>query len=333
MPADIESMFYAGETPWHGLGTQVGGLLKAAHAVKKAGLDWTVEGQPIFVPRGRGYDKVEGWVALTRKSDKRVFGCATDSYRIIQNAEIFDLLDSLVESKEAKYETAGALGNGARVWMLLSIAAVKGLQIKGDPSRTNGYLLATTAHDGTAALQLRPTFVRVVCRNTLNMALGAKGNTFSIRHTGDPAAKLEQAREALGIVNRFAQEFRESMLALADTPLPKGYVKRFLEELVPIPQEMERTKGREATREAIAHVYAAGAHLTGVPGSAYRLLQAVVEYADYDRPYRGEGRERAESRLRAIADGPALTLKQDALDLLRKDFELVPVPAVAAGRN
>ncbi len=337
MPANIAEgkngvhrAFYAYREAWHKLGRVVKDAAKWSHAMKLAQIDYELDLVPAYVARGRGYVEVPETKFIRRRDTGDIFAPVTNRYQLIQNVEVGEVLDAIVQDKEAHYVAAAALGRGERVFAVLQLDLVKGLTIKGDPSKLDGYLFATTRHDGAGALQLSTAMQRVECQNMLDMAMSAaaaRGKLISIRHTGDTQAKVEEAREILGFVNRWVEEFKVVSDALADTPLPKGYVGEFLEQLIPIPPEMERTGGREEARKAIASIYRDSKSLHGVPGSAYRLMQAVAEYGDHVRPVRGDGEQKlVEARFRSIYEGPAHELKQQALDLLRQQFEIgVPV--------
>jgi hypothetical protein len=200
------------------------------------------------------------------------------------------------------------------------------------------HLFGTWRHDGTGALNVGLVQNRVDCQNMLNAALAyseGRGLLVSIRHTGDVTERLAEAQKILGFTERVAKAHVAEMNALADIPLPKGYVDPFLQEVVPIPETMERTRSREEAREVIKSLFAHSKTLVGVPDSPYRLYQAVAEYADHWRPLRvGEASQDAisERRFRSIVEGPAAQLKERSLTLLRQEFltperEKVPVLA------
>ena len=139
MSANVESMFYAGrEKPWHGLGTQVDEAPTSADALRLAGLDWKVERKPIQVCGGR---KVDNFFANVRSSDGAVLGVVSDRYQVVQNAEAFAFTDALIEG-EVRYETAGSLMGGRKIWLL---AKLPDREIVGD--KTEPYLCFSNTHD------------------------------------------------------------------------------------------------------------------------------------------------------------------------------------------
>ena len=163
MPALVESMMYVREKPWHGLGTQVEEAPTSAEALRMAGLDWNVVQRNIQVCGGA---KIQNYKANIRDSDGTVLGVVTDRYKIVQNAEAFEFTDSLIGG-EVRYETAGSLNGGRKIWLLAKLPET---EIVGD--KTEPYLCFTNTHDGSGAIRVCMTPIRVVCNNTLNLALG-----------------------------------------------------------------------------------------------------------------------------------------------------------------
>lgn len=194
MSALVETMFYVRETPWHGLGTKVDEAPTSAEAIKLAGLDWNVVCEPIYTA-----DNIEipNMKANIRETDRSVLGVVSDRYKLVQNKEAFEFTDSLI-NEEVRYETAGSLKNGKVVWMLAKMPERKILDDKFDP-----YICFTNSFDGSGAIRACMTNVRVVCQNTLNLALNNSTRQWSTRHIGDLNAKLETARETLSLANKY----------------------------------------------------------------------------------------------------------------------------------
>ena len=166
MSANVESMMYVREKPWHGLGEMVQEAPTSADALRLAGLDWRVDSKPVQVCGGR---KVDGFRANVRATDGAVLGMVSDRYRICQNTDAFDFTDNLIGG-EVRYETAGSLQGGRKIWLL---AKLPDTFLLGDA--VEPYLCFTNSHDGSSAIRVCMTPVRVVCQNTLNIALsGAK---------------------------------------------------------------------------------------------------------------------------------------------------------------
>lgn len=114
MAANVETMFYTREKPWHGLGIRVAEAPSSEEALRLAGLDWQVKQEPVYTDTG---EAIPGYKANIRDRDRRVLGVVTDRYKIIQNKEAFAFTDALL-GKGVRYETAGSLQGGRRVWLL-----------------------------------------------------------------------------------------------------------------------------------------------------------------------------------------------------------------------
>ncbi len=177
MAANVETMFYTRQKPWHGLGTMVQEAPTSKDALILAGLDWQVIQKPIITEDGI---PISGFKANLRETDNRVLGVVTDRYRTIQNHDAFAFTDSLL-GEGVTYETAGSLQNGRRVWVLAKLP--QRYIISGD--EITPYLVFMNAHDGTGAIKAAMTPIRVVCMNTLNLALSTAKRSWSTNHVGN----------------------------------------------------------------------------------------------------------------------------------------------------
>ena len=173
MAANVETMFYVREKPWHGLGTCVEEAPTSADALRLAGLDWEVKQRNIQVCGGA---KIENFKANVRSSDGAVLGVVSDRYQIVQNAEAFSFTDELIGG-DVRYETAGSLQNGKKIWLLARMPAQK---IVGDD--VEPYLCFSNTHDGSGSIRVCMTPIRVVCNNTLNLALNSAVRSWSTKH-------------------------------------------------------------------------------------------------------------------------------------------------------
>lgn len=329
MPANVESMMYARAVPWHGLGTKVDGLQTADAALVAAGLDWAVLQSPATYSPGHLSDgrivgdiQVPGRMVNYRASDGAFLGIVGDGYQIVQNSEAFDWADSLVDSGEAKYETAGSLFGGRRVW--LSMELPEGIHVPGDDGEVKPYILITNGHDGATALQACVTMVRVVCANTWTLGINRATRRFKIKHSGSMDGKLAQAREALGITFAYVDAFQVAASALVEKPVTEKQAERVFLSVFPIP---ERAKGRpdkmaEEQFGKVLDLYRSSDNLQNIRGTAWGVLQAVGEFVDHEMVYRGRVFDAADVRMDSILyDGPAAEKKQKAFALLSsRDF-------------
>lgn len=238
MPSEVETMFSANIPAWHRLGVVTKGALTSADAIEKAGLDWTVSLRDIatFGHDNNGKDdktiNIPNYFATVRDSDESVLGVVGNRYTPIQNIECFDFMDTVVDDSDAKYETAGSLFGGRVVWLLLNLN--KPVQV--DEDVTHNYLLLTNSHDGSSSLKGLTTPIRVVCANTLRMALNGKKNSFSFRHTKNLTGKVAQARAILTQSYEYIDEFQLEMEKLLETEITNNKFIEIMDNVLPIPE-------------------------------------------------------------------------------------------------
>lgn len=198
MTANVESMFYVRTAPWHGLGEKVMAAPDSESALIAAGLNWNVVQETIYTQEE---EKVEGYKANIRDTDRSVLGVVTDRYKIVQNREAFAFTDELL-GEGVRYETAGSLQGGRKVWLLAHLPHE--YIISGE--RISPYLLFSNAHDGIGAIKVALTPIRVVCQNTLNLALTTAKRCWSMNHTGNIEGKMREARDTLFMAEKYMDE-------------------------------------------------------------------------------------------------------------------------------
>jgi phage/plasmid-like protein (TIGR03299 family) len=310
MAHNVESMMYAGEAPWHGLGTRVPQAVTSGEALRVAALDWRVAVAPIKAESQSDLVGVEGWKAVIRLSDLKALGVVGERYRPIQNGEAFSFFDELVGEGQAIYHTAGSLDGGRRVWIL---AKLPGEVVVTRDDVTEKFLLLTNSHDGTTSLRMFFTPVRVVCQNTLNLALSQSvGEGIAIRHTSSAMARLQQAREALGIANRFYDEFAGQAEQLVRASFNDAQMKTLVETVLPGTDGEVSTRTLHA-RAKVVELFEYGRGHDPIRGTAWAALNAVAEFADHHRSSRGvDEHSRAEARLNSAWFGSGAALKRFA---------------------
>ena len=197
MPDYLETGFFAKVGAWHGKGIVTAARLTADEAYKQSGQEFTVIPSPIWV-NGR---EVKTHVATVRQDTSAVLGVVGNRYKIIQNKSLYDILAPVIDEMGAIYETGGVLKGGAVVWALAKLE--KSNYVIGKEDLVNSYILLAMAHDGSMPLIATPTGIRVVCWNTLNMALNfAKTNSHMlvrISHKSDAQHYIQTAHHLLGL--------------------------------------------------------------------------------------------------------------------------------------
>ena len=279
MSANVESMFYVRVAPWHGLGICVEEALDSREALEQSGLDWTVEQHPIMAD----YNIIPGYKANVRQSDGKVLGVVTDRYKVVQNQEAFAFTDALL-GEGVKYETAGSLQEGRKIWLLAKLPdkyIIEGEQI--DP-----YLVFSSSHDGSGAIKVCMTPIRVVCQNTLNLALSSARRMWSTIHVGDLAAKMDEAHNTLLLAEKYMGKLGTEISRLSKIKLSDHKVMEYIDLLLPMdaqPTELHR-KNIARVREDMKMRYFDAPDLHHVGKNAYRFLCAVSDFATHAKPLR-----------------------------------------------
>jgi len=307
MAANVESMFFVGrETPWHGLGTSIEYAPTSKDAIIYAGLDWKVIQSDVYTDNET---LIPGFKANIRDIDRQVLGMVTDRYRIVQNIEAFEFTDALL-GEGVKYETAGSLASGKRIWML---AKMEDRLITGE--RVSPYLVFTNSHDGKGAINVAITPIRVVCQNTLNLALKSADRKWSCVHVGDIKGKLEEAKRTLINADAYMEELHEEFGELKLMTLTDDKVDEYINMLIPLSEtETSQTKIRriEDMRNELRIRYHEAPDLVDIEKSAYRFVNAVSDFATHTIPFR-KTKNFAENRFMKTIDGNALIDKAYAM--------------------
>lgn len=280
MAANVESMFYVRETSWHGLGTRVQEAPSSSEALIKAGLDWNVVQEPIYTETE---ELIEGYKANVRDSDRKVLGVVTDRYKVIQNQEAFAFTDELL-GEGVRYETAGSLQGGKKVWLLAHMPHE--YIISGE--RISPYLLFSNTHDGSGAIKVALTPIRVVCQNTLNLALSQASRSWSMIHTGNIQNKLQEAKDTLFMAEKYMDNLGKEFETLRMQSMTDKQVMEFIETLLPIEDNATSQQKRNMKRlqEDMKMRYFDAPDLQDVGRNAYRFINAVSDFATHAEPLR-----------------------------------------------
>lgn len=300
MSANVETMFYTREKPWHGLGIQVGQTLSSFEALEVSGLDWSVIQKPILTNDGI---PVEGYKANIRDFDNKVLGVVTDRYKVVQNSEAFAFTDELI-GNGVRYETAGALQEGRRIWLLAKLP--NEYIMLGD--RISPYLVFSNAHDGSGAIRVAMTPIRVVCQNTLNLALSTATRSWSTIHTGNITNKLDDAKQTLFMAEKYMDTLGKEFEMLGRIKLSDDKVNEFINLLLPMDTEncsAVQARNIKKLREDMKARYFDAPDLIDVGRNGYRFVNAVSDFATHSKPLRETGNFK-ENLFAKTVDGNAL---------------------------
>lgn len=320
MAANVETMMYVGETPWHGLGREIDHFVTSEEAIKFAGLDWDVMPMPIYTKSGI---EIPGYKVNTRMSDGKPLGVVTGKYKVVQNSEAFAFTDALV-GKGIQYETAGSLDSGKKVWMLARLEGTEFANICEEEMET--YLVFTNAHDGKGAVRVAITPVRVVCQNTLNLALNQASRHWTCAHKGDIQSKLEEAKLTLSNAELYMEALEEEFGELKLKKVTDSQVRQMTDKLlelefntiwnkalrkgniIQLKEEMKRQKYEEKVnrkRADIITLYNDKPDLRDTERTAFRFVNAVSDYATHTTDHKNT-RNYQENLFMKVADGYSL---------------------------
>jgi len=280
MAANVETMFSVREKPWHGLGTVVMEAPTSADALRLAGLDWNVLQEPVYTEFG---ELIEGYRANVRDADRKVLGVVSDRYKVVQNVEAFSFTDELL-GKGVRYETAGSLQEGKKVWLLARLP--REYIIAGE--RISPYLVFSNTHDGSGSVKVAVTPVRVVCNNTLNLALSTAKRSFSMMHTGNVQDKIQEAKDTLFMAEEYMDCLGIEFEQLRRQKITDGQVKEYIEQLLPMEEEPTAVQRKNVMRlrEDMLKRYYDAPDLQKVGNNAYRFINAVSDFATHSSPLR-----------------------------------------------
>jgi phage/plasmid-like protein (TIGR03299 family) len=240
----VETMAYAGEVPWHGLGVKVNDDLTVDEMIEAAGLNWTVSKQPTFYRIG-DEEISTGKFALIRDTDKKFLSNVSDGWEPCQNRDAFSIFEEFVERNELEMHTAGSLKDGQVTW---GLAKMKDQFALFNDDVTEQYLLLVNPHVFGQGIHVRSTPIRVVCNNTLSFALG-KASEVTATQNHRAAFDAERMKEAIGLTRKKLQQYETMASFLASKRYNEEKFKEYLNVVFPNFSKKEE-KQKELSRNA-----------------------------------------------------------------------------------
>jgi len=320
MSTNLESMFTTRETPWHGLGTGVTEAMGSVEALRLAGLDWMVESYPIYTapmgmvcPSGNVYTNgnhiIPNYKANVRNTDGAVLGVVTDRYKIVQNEEAFAFTDDLV-GEGVSYEAAGSFQSGKRVWILAKLP--DRYIIAGE--RIEPYMVFSNSHDGSSAIRVAMTPIRVLCNNILNLAFSQAKRTWSAKHTQSVHNRMHEARCTLRLAHDYMEGIGREFDTLARVRLSDNKVMELINELIPLSTEATdiQRKNVEQMRDDVKIRYFEAPDLKILDKNGYRFINAISDHATHVKPLRETSNYKENLFLRTL-EGHSLIDKAHAM--------------------
>jgi len=286
-----------GEPAWHGLANVLFDAeehVTTAHMLESAKLnDWNVRLEEIPLPEGYRSNQTNQLVVRDNPFDggTDVLAVVGDRYKVVQNEDLFSFGDGILDGG-ATWESAGSIKNGRVVFGSLVVPREFVLDPEGANDKTTTYLLVHTSHDGSTAVQANITPVRVVCQNTLNMALRGSKQSFKIRHTATVDGRIVEARRVLGLTFDHMDKFEEMAKQMFETEITNDQFTNLIKELYPEPEDgsakVATTRWTEKY-DLLQDLYLNGPTNANITGTAWGALNALTERIDYYRQGRKGG--------------------------------------------
>ena len=304
----FNEMAFVGETPWHGLGQEIDENSSIEEWQKAAGMDWTINSSPVKFDAEGNDQLYSGQNVLYRSDTHLPLSVVSNRYKAVQPVEVLEFFRDLIDENGFKINTAGTLRGGKRMWALAETGKF-GEVCKGDG--VGGFLLLSTSCDRTLATTARFTTVRVVCNNTLTMAVNDKSNCVSFSHIQQ--FDHEKVKEKLGTAVASFGSFMDMAKVLQKQKLRQAQAQQFVADLItPLNQVKDSPIEENRAYKKIMALFdseAKGQELVGY--SKWGMLNAVTEYVDHHNPSRNN-----DARLDSAWFGTGDRLKNRAIALL-----------------
>lgn len=311
----VKSMAYVGDVPWHGLGEKLAPNQPIEVWARAADMNWTIEEAEVrFVAGSGGLGSIHAFPeqkVLYRSDTKEPLSVVSNRYHVVQPNEVLSFYKDLTEVGGFELETAGVLKGGQKLWALARTG--QSVSLKGR-DEVNGYLLLATACDGTLATTAQFTSVRVVCNNTLAIALGDSTGAIKVPHRSQFDAQA--VKRQLGIAISSWDAFMVRMKALSERKVKPETAEAFFRRVLTYPASSAPGNSSTATNDraikAVHELFCGRGKGSGLPsasGTAWGMLNAVTEYIDHERRARSD-----DHRKDAAWFGAGATLKQKAWD-------------------
>ncbi|WP_417276517.1 DUF932 domain-containing protein [Castellaniella sp.] len=312
MAHEVEQMAYVGQTPWHGLGNQLSANQPIEVWQQQAGMDWDIKESPVqFMDT---VDETQSRLitfpqskVLYRSDTQAPLSVVSQRYKVVQPREILEFYRDLTEVSGFELETAGVLKGGKKVWALARTGQSATIQAN---DVTNGYVLLATACDGTLATTAQFTAVRVVCNNTLAVAIDDSRGAVKVSHSTTFDADV--VKRQLGISVSSWDMFMYRMKMLSARRVKHTEAEAFFRHIFADAQSSPVAKPNEQAMAKALSIYngrGRGAELGSSNGTALGLLNSITEFVDHERRARN-----TDYRLDSAWFGPGAAIKQKALD-------------------
>ena len=289
MIGERASMAYFGETPWHNLGTPLttDDLYDWQSVCVKSGLDWEAELVPLLTADTQA--KVEHQ-AVRRKTDGRILGVVGPKYHVLQNREAFQWFQPFLDAKEAALHTAGSLQEGSRIWVLAKLNRSPLVIAPGD--EVEKFILLSHGHDGSLAVRVGFTPIRVVCANTLSLAHRADASKLiRVRHSASLHENLANIRAVMNVANQEFEATAEQYRLLARKSINQADLRRYIKKVLKVEGDKISTRTTNMMQQITALCeFGRGNNLASVSGTYWTAYNGVNEWLSYNRGHNQQNR-------------------------------------------
>ncbi len=285
------SFVSAKEPAWHKCGTILDHVFTAQEAIEFGGLDFEVEKQRLFTERGLD---VRNYFATVREDNRDILGLVGNDYTIIQNREVFSFFDNIVGGGKAIYETSGCLGKGGVIFVTAKLP--KTIKVNGD-STVENYLVLASSHDGSMAITVYFTPVRVVCQNTLNASLSQTSNKVWMKHTQNVKERFAEAAAMMGIHSNYLDMLEQAFNLLHDKKVSDQDVKYIISSCLMSKEEIKKlaiagtvdfSTRKENMILELMNYYHSASDLDSIRGNAYGAYNAVTGFFQNAKTYKSD---------------------------------------------
>ncbi|WP_458068251.1 DUF932 domain-containing protein [Rhodanobacter sp. BL-MT-08] len=308
----VETMAYVNKVPWHGLGQRLGTQQPIEVWAEHAGMNWRIEASDVQFDTGSGSVQRQvfsGQKVLYRSDTRAPLAIVSDRYQVVQPSEILEFYRDLIEIGGFELETAGVLKEGRKFWALARTG--QSVVLKGQ-DQVDGYLLLATACDGTLATTAQFTSVRVVCQNTLAVALSKNAGAIKVPHRSQFDAQA--VKRQLGVAVASWDEFMMQMKAMSERRVNAKTTEVFLQRVLTYPAAPAADRGNavinDRAMKVVHELFAGrgmGSSFSSSANTAWGLVNSVTEFVDHHRRARSD-----DHRLDAAWFGQGADLKRKA---------------------
>lgn len=306
-----DNMFSVGQTPWHKLGRVLDNPPTIADGILAADLNWQVATKPLYDAFG---EKMPA-LATYRVDTNETLGVVGEKYTPLQNLEAFNFFQPFLDQKQASLETAGSLDGNRKVWVLAKINRDPSVIVQGD--EVDKYVLLSNSHDGTLAVRVGFTPIRVVCNNTLTLALNDKASQLlRVRHVGNVKGALDRIADVMNLADQQFEATADQYRLLASKQVNRADIEKYVKLVFATKTQLnDIAMGKDSNagtrvQEHIVRLFESGRgnNMPGVRGTAWALYNAATEYIQYER-----GSDES-TRLNQLWFGAGATLNKKALE-------------------